>query len=476
MKYRNIILNGVLLFMIGASMVSCNDWLNVQPKSQVEDSELFTSEQGFKEALAGVYSSMASESTYSKEMLFGTIGVLGHEWDNYPTSYTDMVDYQYSAATPSALIAKIWSTSYNSIANINNLINHIDGNKNLFHKNNYSIIKGESFALRAFLHFDLLRCFGVSYAVNSNMPSIPYSTDLTYKIFPQLAVSKVAESVIKDLLDAEALLKVDPIATGETITETEDNGYLKNRQMHLNYYAVKGLEARVYMWMQDYAKARACALEVINSKAFSWSKGSDMQQGYDYAFAPEQLFALNNTNLSTLSDTYFNESSNTTSFYLNETSLLEYYDSHTEDYRYVYLFKSGTTGESVTNRYLMKYDKTKSDDAYYLNKMPMIRLSEMYLILSECDYRTTGSGLTYLNILREARDLAALDADPADYYTELIREYRREFIGEGQLFFLYKRLNRETVIGSDADMIGEKAYTFPIPLSETEASQRANNR
>ncbi len=466
---------GLLLVSMCVSLTACNDWLDVQPKSQVEDTELFESESGFKEALAGVYSSMVSDDTYTKELMFGTIGILGQEWTDYSSTYTDLADYDYTTSTSESIIDGIWTTSYNSIANVNNLLEYIDDKKNLFSNDNYYIIKGEALALRAFLHFDLLRCFGVSYAVNSSMPSIPYCTTLTYSVYPQLTVKAVAESVEADLLEAEELLKVDPILTGEEITELDDNGYLMNRQVHLNYYAVKGLEARLYMWMQEYDKAAACAEVVIDSDVFEWSDGDDMRLGYDYCFAPEQLFALNNVNLSTLFESYFTED-NSSAFSLNATNLLEYYDSNTDDYRYVYLFESGTTGDYVDYRYLLKYDDTTSDDDYYANKMPLIRLSEMYLILSECDYRNGGDGLDALNELRVARNVGELTTAPSDYYTELVREYRREFIGEGQLFFLYKRLNRSSVIGSDADMVSEKAYTFPLPQSETDAAEREDNR
>ena len=157
------------------------------------------------------------------------------------------------------------------------------------------------------------------------------------------------------------------------------------------------------------------------------------------------------------------------------SSLLSSYDNDTDDYRYLSWFQAGT-GELVDNRYLTKYYESSSTDSYYQNKMPLIKISEMYLIVSECDYRDTGNGLDALNELRLARNANTYETQPTDYYTELIREYRREFIGEGQLFFLYKRLNRTSIIGSDADAIGEKVYTFPLPLSETEASQRENNR
>jgi hypothetical protein len=108
--------------------------------------------------------------------------------------------------------------------------------------------------------------------------------------------------------------------------------------------------------------------------------------------------------------------------------------------------------------------------------MPLIRFSEMLLIKSEVNYRLSGTGLDELNELRAARNVAQLETLPDDYYDELIREYRREFLGEGQFFFLLKRLNRATIPNSDVDPITQKVYTFPLPISETEVAQREDNR
>lgn len=466
----------VIASVLSAPLTSCNDWLSVEPEQQIEDTELFETESGFKEALAGVYSSMVNSSTYSKELLYGTIGVLGQEWDNTPSTYKDVATYDYDATTPTSLIANIWSTSYNSIANVNNLLNHIDEKKSVFTRNNYSIIKGEALALRAFLHFDLVRCFGVSYEVNPSMPAIPYCTDFTYRVFPQLTVSEVVDKVIVDLKEAETLLKVDPILTGETITELTDNGYLLNRQVHLNYYAVKALEARVYMYTHQYNDALVAADVVLSSGKFDWASHDDLRLGYDRSLVYEQVFALNNVNLSTIGDSYFNESYNSSSFSLNSATLLNYFDNQTDDLRYLYLFKSGESGLYVDYRYLTKFMQSESSDTYYQNKMPLIRTAELLLIKSEANYRLSGTGLTELNELRNARNLANLDQLPDDYYSALISEYRREFIGEGQLFFLLKRLNRSTIPGSDVDAVTQKVYTFPLPISETEVAQRQSNR
>lgn len=82
--------------------------------------------------------------------------------------------------------------------------------------------------------------------------------------------------VLKDLQDAAKCLENDPILTGRTVSEIDDNGYLMNRQVHLNYYAVKGLMARVYLYKGDYANAEVCAKEVIGSGCFEWVKQENL--------------------------------------------------------------------------------------------------------------------------------------------------------------------------------------------------------
>ena len=466
--------------MAAVMMTSCNDWLNVQPHSQIEDTELFSTEGGFKEALAGVYSSMVSTSTYAKEMTFGFMGILAQEWDYYSSAQYDAVaTYDYDASYPTNYINGIWKNNYVGIANVNNLLAHIDDHVGVFSEDNYEVIKGEALALRAMLHFDLLRCFGVSYAVNPSMPSIPYSTALDYHVFPQLKVNEVAQCILTDLKEAELLLREgDPIVTGRAITELDDNGYLINRQLHLNYYAVKALQARLYMWMGLYVEALESATEVVESGAFSWSSPENMERGYDRCLADEHIFALNNLTLKAdIADNYFSENS-TNSFAVNRERLLTYYDNATQDYRYTFLFKAGT-GTTFENRYSTKYDESATSDSYYRYKMPLMRLPEMYLIKCEAEYRTaptSDKALATLNQMRAYRNLTALQELPGDFYTELINEYRREFLGEGQLFFLYKRLNHPVIAYSDVDPVATRAYTFPLPLSEIQAAEREDNR
>ena len=72
--------------------------------------------------------------------------------------------------------------------------------------------------------------------------------------------------------------------------------------------------------------------------------------------------------------------------------------------------------------------------------MPLIRLSEVYYIAAECaEEPETRFG--YLNEVRRHRFIPILDSrDPQiDLENEIYKEYAKDFLGEGQLFFYMKR-------------------------------------
>ena len=71
--------------------------------------------------------------------------------------------------------------------------------------------KTEAYALRAFLHFDLLRLFGPVYKTHKEDKSICYNTQFSLSGSDLLPASKVMEYVIADLKEAEDRLAKDPI-------------------------------------------------------------------------------------------------------------------------------------------------------------------------------------------------------------------------------------------------------------------------
>ena len=102
-------------------------------------------------------------------------------------------------------------------------------------------------------------------------------------------------------------------------------------------------------------------------------------------------------------------------------------------------------------------------------KMPVIRVSEMYYIASECLIGVDKTrAVAYLNAVRRARNQTAdvaVTTSNQELQNQIYREYRREFIAEGQLFYYYKRVNSPTI--AYTAVVGSNAiYVLPLPEDE----------
>ena len=64
MKIR-ILYIGILWGLL-LNFTACNDWLEVISDTEVESSDLLNSEEGFKDAIIGVYINMGDEAAYGK--------------------------------------------------------------------------------------------------------------------------------------------------------------------------------------------------------------------------------------------------------------------------------------------------------------------------------------------------------------------------------------------------------------------------
>ena len=215
----------IMVLVFTASLASCEDWFDVQPKTQVKTNVLFDTEGGFMRALIGIYTQMADNSAYGAEGTLAFMEVLGGSYtsvtvNNHNYHKAWLYDYEYSGNE--ARINNLWSVNYSSIANINNLLEHIDDKQAIFSDGIYEIIKGEALALRAYIHFDLLRNFAPAPIKGLETPAIPYVNAVTTVPFPQLSVGEVLQRVIDDLLEAETYLKdYDPI--GPAFETYEEN-------------------------------------------------------------------------------------------------------------------------------------------------------------------------------------------------------------------------------------------------------------
>ena len=126
--------------------------------------------------------------------------------------------------------------------------------------------------------------------------------------------------------------------------------------------------------------------------------------------------------------------------------------------------------EANDGRFFVKYGEVTDLGYEYANLMPIVRISEMYLIAAECDRK-----VNRLDELRAARKISQLHSTAGlDAYIE--DEYVREFIGEGQLFWYYKRkgvttLRRLYNPSLDDMEIKISNYQFDLPDEEQKRRQ-----
>lgn len=468
--------NYMLIAFIGLTLGACSDYFDVRPKSQVLAEEMFENEQGFNDQLIGVYKRMASSSLYAQEMTFGLMEVLSQNYDlPVGSPYEEAAKYNYASAGIKAKVDAIWSEMYTGIANLNIMLSYIDAKQSVFTGENYRLYKGEALGLRAFLHFDLLRMFAPAYSVNPAAPAIPYVREYTTEVTPQSTVAQVIEAAITDLKEALVLLESDPLF----ITDSYNAYYEHNRTYRFNYYAVAATLARVYQWRgtpSDMAEALKYARIVIEDEKFSWvhytAITTSNRNERDVLFTNELVFRLNLPDMDEAIKPYFHEGAPTDKLSPTSTkwdAIYEMDKGYGQDYRHTYHFDY-----EGSEQYLTKYWQPEA--GRYLNYMPVIRWSEMYYIAAEaCADNEPAQAIEYLNTVRDYRNLSdfalegTLSADKIR--EEIYKEYRKELMGEGQLFYYYKRLNYANIPGSSV-AAGEQVYKIPMPDNEVEFGGR----
>jgi len=466
-----------LFFIICSVLVlcSCSGWLDVEPKTNIDEKDLFDKEQGFKEALTGIYIAMCSNNLYGRELTYGFMDVIAQRYENAQNqnaNYSDAsVWYTYPSTKTQAYTDVFWTEAYNIIANLNNLLSNIEKNGAVITTEGYhDIIKGEALGLRGFLYFDLLRMFGPIYKDNPQSPSIPYRTEFNRDVAKLLPASEVVEKILAELLDAEKLLENDPMNISFS-TSVSDTDFLSNRFNRMNKYAVKAELARVYLYKGDKANAGLKAREVINAtktdsgeKLFSLSTDN----AKDKLGSTELIFALN-MDSETFPDQVADELAVTSwSYYsVSMTKLNNIFDiavDGTNDMRY----KEGcgfsvSTDGAVT----LKYSQENLPSPVLECTMPLIRLPEMYYILAECESNLTDAAAS-LSTVRSSRGIDEITiSSEDDRIKQLEKEYRKEFYAEGQLWHFYKRLGYETFLGCPVEKMTESNYRFPVPDDET---------
>lgn len=489
---KNILLASCLIAATALTS-SCSNFLDIKPTHAADVNSSINTAADAQVIMRGLMRKLASSDYYGRNfMLYGDIK--GGDFTIASQGRGNDYLYVFNHSAESNNYSSVWVQGYHCIAQINNLLEQITKIKANGSTQNFDQYIGQALTARALIYFDLVRLYGETYNENKTALGVPITLELlNYNATPGRAtVEEVYAQILKDLKDAEPLINKPTNAT--TLTPT--NGFL-------NYYANKAIQARVYLYMEDFNNALSAAETVINFSQYqlysndtwvsSWSKQFGSESIFELAVYPSEG-DLGNSSLGA----YYRRRghpNNTIAAgnFLASTSFLDRLNEDSDDIRKGIM----TTDELSTNLTprlgsLYKYSGSIALDANGDGKgnttainIKVIRLSEVYLIAAEAALKATSPDLTkaanYLQKIRKrSNNLTA--ATSANITLDMIADERsKELFGEGHRFFDMMRWNKSITYNDELGAIStihrQKTIdrTFfktilPIPVSEINAN------
>mgnify|MGYP001305467988 FL=1 len=446
---------------------SCENWFDISAKSELKADDLLNNEQGFRDALIGCYASMRDGKLYGAQLTMTYMDCLGQYYSTAKTtqnSFYYAANYDYSKTEEEQRKDLIWKNLYNVVSNVNNVVNRIDSEKGVFPTGVYELLKGEALGLRAYLHFDILRMYAPapSMAGGLQAKAIPYVDKFTNTLFEQLTVGQVLDRVVDDLTEARALLaEVDPYGPKHADFDLKAlEGGWKGREYRMNYYAATALLARTLLYRglpEDKGKAYQYAKEVIDSNLFPLISSGDLKSSDDNGFVKENIFSLEYPGIKDdIVNKHFVVDERAYEFLGINNAMLKRIFPPTLDMDYRRQWWLSAAGPYFT---IAKYNASK--------RVPLIKVSELYLIAAETA-PTLDLTNQYFNTLQYHRGLPNEEVTAENLQKTILAEYAKEFIGEGQIFYAYKRLNNKVKpILQSAIPNPKSVYVIPLPKENT---------
>ncbi|MEG1586406.1 MAG: RagB/SusD family nutrient uptake outer membrane protein [Bacteroidales bacterium] len=453
---KKIYLIGLLFCLLTSS---CEDFLDKTPSTSLPAEEAITSITDLRNAVNGVaYLMSRSRMTYSAD--FAIVSDLKGS-DFLPKSNNNQAGPigRYTITKNDDIPYYAYAYFYRAIARVNNVLSVIDkvphSEDNLAEYNAY---KGELYAWRAMMHFDLARMFCNAPTAAADINAANSGIALSTAVYPPGYVA--ARTTLKQTYDQ--ILSDFDIAMGLLSKDVKEN------RGRFNYWGALALRSRVHLYNGSYDKALADAIEVMGCKEYALYTRDQYTKVWDQAHTIESLFEMNIT-------TTYNAQRNSVGYYCDsegygecafvegENTLLSYLTAHPEDIRSQMVKVQGGPNPGT---YPAKYPGR--DKQIYVNNPKIIRLSEVYLIAAEAALKTSSpqDAASYINALRRNRIENYVDV-PSVTLDDILYERRLELFAENACAWDYWR-NKKSVNNATVGEVNYDDYRaiFPIPQDE----------
>lgn len=426
--------------MVALSALSCNKFLDVQPKDAVADEQTIIDKTSAGTALRGVYRKLSADSYYGN--LFQTFGYLpgdNVQWTGSQSVIQQFITHKISADNGN--LQSVWSGIYATINGANHVIAKVPGVTDAtFSTAERDQITGEAYFIRALAYFDLARTWGNVQITLT--PTLSTTDKLDIKSSTQ---AQVYAQVLADLDAAENLLAAP----------TAQNPVRANRE------TVWALKARFYLYQGNWEQAEIYAGKVLaNTNLYA------LLRPYGAFFTPasavatkESVFELSYsaTFPSGHRDNWQPPANNGTRQWAPSDAFISLVNNAAIGGNRNVLIAKTAAGLWYGNLY---YRKPATDPAY------IIRIAELYLVRAEAraQLNKLPEALADLNIIRDRAGLSPTTAaTQPDILLAIENERRIEFAFEPHRWFDLVRTNRAAAV---LGLTNVNQYLFPIPANE----------
>ncbi|WP_273275545.1 RagB/SusD family nutrient uptake outer membrane protein [Maribacter polysiphoniae] len=459
----------IIIIALLSVLSSCSDFLELEPEYLTNEASFYKTQEDFETAMIGNYSEL--QNIYNASLLKLTELTTDNayiQWTSPTTSEFECDEMRLSSANTE--VNTVWNLSFKTIVRSNTVLDRIeDVELGETIKRQY---QGESYFLRAYNYFNLVRLFGDLPLIEGvfNSPEEIATFDMTRR-----PVSEIYSLIISDLEQASSLLQGIELS--------------KSRA---SVGAAQALLGKVYLTQKNYPGAISSLKSVIDSGGYS------LQDDYGTMFTnnndelPESIFEIKyisgnigeGNNFSRL----FTPPSFNAAIFPNNMNgsgrivpTLDVRASYEEgDLRRELSIKDSLLlldGTYEQLQYGLKFvDFTvglQGDGG--INFTPL-RYADVLLMYAEAlnESDRTNEAFPYINIIRNRAgldDLSGLSKE--DFALALEHERRVEFLSEGQRWFDLVRTGRTIeVLDSYFQSIGanfsvtEEELLMPLPQRE----------
>ncbi|MCG8689340.1 MAG: RagB/SusD family nutrient uptake outer membrane protein, partial [Desulfobacterales bacterium] len=288
---KNIVKKFSLLLLATFTIFwSCDDFIEKEPYFATPIDNAVGSYENLQIAMTAVYNHLTDLDYLGKRFILsadirGDDSNLNVENSNRMTS-----QYDYSMTSGSNDARNAWGIMYRVVNQLNFIITNIDLVEDGTQEER-DHLKGEALALRAMVHFDIVRLFAQTYSLpgsasdvvvgtpdgnggHGGVPVITSVTDDPFTFFPSRStVKEVYDQVLSDLNASIPLM-------GE------------NGPNYMGANAATAIRARVKLYKQDWAGAAEDATAVINSGNYSLLEPGDYIGSWAKENTVESIFEL----------------------------------------------------------------------------------------------------------------------------------------------------------------------------------------